>query len=523
MDQSSERVLSKWIKTNLPCPCGQSSDAYALDKNGNGKCFSGKCGERYFPNNKKEEEISEDSIIEFDYQEWRGIGLRTLERYDVLTRFVNEEPIDVWFKYPNKVAQTREYNSHKFKIIGDISSAPIWGMDKFDPGGTDSVILTEGHTDALTVYQSLGGSQTVLAVRSSSTAYMECSKETNRDYINSFSKIYICFDNDTPGQEAAKKIAPLFDFRKVYFVNLNRFKDPTEYLDNKEVDALVKAIKGAKRYAPDNVINSFSDIAQMLNEKQDEKLGTYPVKTLQDALKGLHAGEFVLFKGDSGLGKSEIFRMIEYHLLKTTEHPIGVMHFEESNNTTIRGIATYEMQAPAAMAEEDSGISNEEVFQAYKNAVNNNENRLFIRRSYDMDDINTIVDSIRYMVAGQGCRVVFFDHISWLAATTDSDDERRKLDALSQRLKLLCEELRFCLVMISHTNDDGKTRGSRYIFKVANTVIHLDRDKTNPDVAERVKLYLTVEKGRGQGTKTGPAGFVYYDQSTYTLKDLDSE
>jgi hypothetical protein len=94
------------------------------------------------------------------------------------------------------------------------------------------------------------------------------------------------------------------------------------------------------------------------------------------------------------------------------------------------------------------------------------------------------------------------DHISWLATGTDDEDERRKLDRVSQKLKLLAKELRFCLVMISHVNDDGKTRGSRNISKVANTVISLERDI----LGESQSTFFIVEKAR-LGGRAGRAGY----------------
>ena len=83
---------------------------------------------------------------------------------------------------------------------------------------------------------------------------------------------------------------------------------------------------------------------------------------------------------------------------------------------------------------------------------------------------------------------------------SQDEDERKKLDRVSQSLKLLAKELRICIVMISHTNDDGKTRGSRNISQVANTLIPLERNKVATDASERLRTYLTIEKARLGGT-----------------------
>jgi tRNA(Ser,Leu) C12 N-acetylase TAN1 len=101
----------------------------------------------------------------------------------------------------------------------------------------------------------------------------------------------------------------------------------------------------------------------------------------------------------------------------------------------------------------------------------------------------------------------------------EGEDERRKLDRITQTLKLLAKELGFCLIMISHTNDDGKTRGSRNITKVANTVIHLERDKTTPIETLRTQIKFIIEKARLPGSTEGPAGFGQYNTETLVLED----
>ena len=518
--------MSKWVRQAEPCPCGESSDAFSVDTEGRGYCF-GSCGGKHFSKSEVDqhdggvkvepEEGEQVSKVQGNYGLYpsRGLTERTLDHYGIKTKFVDGEPYETGFNYSDVGFKVRLLQEKKFHWVGDAKKFPLFGMNCFDQGSLTSVTITEGEYDAASIYQVTGGQTAAVSVRSSVTAHGDCARTF--DWLNSFSKIYLCFDNDEAGRKAVEKIAPMFDFKKLYIVKLTRFKDANDYLQNHEGPALLAAWENARRYSPDNIISSFNDVAEILKEKQNAKVGTYPFKGLQTSLKGLHKGEFVLFKGEEGIGKTEIFRAIEYHNLTQDKVPIGILHFEESNNTSIRGLATYELKEPAAM--DESPVSDEQVLEAYKKIVGGSEDMLFIRKSYDLDDTQAIIDNIRYMVAGCGCQVVFFDHISWLAASSETDDERKKLDALSQKFKMLCEELHFCIVVISHVNDDGKTRGSRYISKVANTVIHMSRNKTDLDVHERMKTYFTVEKGRAQGTQTGPAGFGIYSLDTYTLED----
>jgi hypothetical protein len=99
----------------------------------------------------------------------------------------------------------------------------------------------------------------------------------------------------------------------------------------------------------------------------------------------------------------------------------------------------------------------------------------------------------------------------------DDGDERRTLDYISTKLAHMVEEQDFCLFMISHVNDDGKTRGSRNISKVADLSIHLDRDLTVSDPVERNTTKLMIRKNRF-ASQTGPAGQLYFDPTTFKIK-----
>ena len=95
----------------------------------------------------------------------------------------------------------------------------------------------------------------------------------------------------------------------------------------------------------------------------------------------------------------------------------------------------------------------------------------------------------------------------------DDEDERRKLDRISQKLKLLAKELRICIIEVSHVNDNGQTRGSRNITKVASTVIHVERNVLEEDAPTE----FTIEKNRNY-SRAGSGGYGYYIQSKGVLK-----
>jgi twinkle protein len=453
--------------------------------------------------------------IEFDFRPWRGISRRTMEFYGVQTKLLNGKEFEVAFPYGEEAVKVRPYEGKQFKTVGKFKDAGMFGQDRFDRGSKDSITICEGEPDALSAYEILRGRSACVSLKTgAASAYTDA--VNNYEYINSFPKIYLCFDNDKAGQDAIRSLQGLFDFRKVYHVKFHKRKDANEYLQAGEADDFESTWAAAKRFAPDNIISTFSDIAKSLEDSSEDRLGDYPFPDLSSRLYGLHGGEVIVVKAPEGVGKTEFLRAVEHHILKTTEHPIGIIHLEEDNGTTVKAIAGYELQCPAVLP--DCGLSKQDILDGYKRAVRDDEGRVHIHASFDIEDEEAFLGNIRFLVSALGCRFIFLDHITWLATGLADDDERKKLDRLSQRLKLLAKELRFCLFEISHVNDDGKTRGSRNISKVANTVISLDRDL----LAGANVVSMTVEKAR-LGGRTGPAGHAWYDRNTGRLEPHEPE
>lgn len=532
--------MSKWERTGIECPCGHSSDAFSIDRDGNGYCFSGGCGEFFHADELEDYHNKEDhhkktpirevtksldieniENIERKIYPHRGLSWNTLSLYGIETKFINGRPASTAFLYPE--LEKRKFRNmtdegQKYYSDSGLINPGLYGKHAFPPGSKPSVTVCEGMYDSPSVYEMIQNTAAV-SVSSSGQALRDVIQD--RDYLNSFDRIYLCLDSDVHGEEATRAIATagIFDHNKLFIVRYSRFKDPSEFLQNGSecVNEFISCWKGARKYSPDNIISTFSEIEKALDESQESQLGTYPFAALNKATYGIHAGEIVVFKGPEGIGKTEVFRATEKHLLETTDHPIGIVHLEEDNGTTVRAIAGYELSIPATLP--DCGLTKEDIMNAYRKAVRDNEGRLHIYESFETEDEKIFLDNFRFLGAVAGCKIIFFDHMQWTATGMEDEDERKKLDRLSQRLKLLAKELGIAIIEISHTNDNGQTRGSRNISKVANTVVSLSRDMINFDPVIKNRTHFLVEKVR-LGGQTGPAGYADFNQRTGRLEDV---
>lgn len=491
LDKTVEYPPSEAVagKTHIACPCGKSSDAYTEYTDGHGFCFS--CGKRFQENEESSfstgsEHPEGSSIQSIDFRE---IPRNISDLYKVKT-LVSEsgEVLQRLYTYHNGGVKTRHVANKQFSSVGLKGWNGVFGLDLFDPGSKRSITIVEGEEDALSAYYALKEVSAVVSVQSSSTALKDC--QADREKINSFDRIYLCFDNDVPGQKAAEQVASLFDFNKVYHVQLSKYKDANEYLLKKDQDGFRNAWYAAKRYIPEGIVSTYDDFKEILDDKEGDVLCTYPHQELQRMFRGIREGEIVLLDAPEGIGKTEFLRWLEYHILTTTEHNLGIIHLEEPKKRLLQGLAGLFMKEPIHF---NKDISNEEVLEVLR-SVTKRDNRLHLYSHFGSDDPNIIIDRIRFMVSVLGCKIVTLDHITMVVTGLDTDDERRALDQLSTRLAMLCQELNFALILISHINDDGQTRGSRNISKIAHARISLKRDIEAIDPTERNTTTFLVKK-----------------------------
>ena len=505
---------SELVEAHLPCDDCGSSDALAKYSDGHTYCFS--CN-TFRGSNDNSSWVDERSwgmpLASFTYEflPWRGVTKDTMAFYGALTKVASDgRPVSIGYKYPNGSYKIRDLSGKSFYTKGDLSEAGLFGQDKFSVGGHKYVTITEGELDALSLYQVLKAP--VVSVRSSSSAVRDCSHA--RAWLNSYERIYLAFDSDGPGQDAAAAVARLFDFNKVYLVKFTKRKDPNEYLENDEGDELKRIWWNSKKYLPDNIVSSFSEFKKILEDPM--KIGVpYPFPTLTGMTYGIRKGESVLVTAQEGVGKTEFMHAVEYTLLKESTENVGSLYLEETKQRHLQAIAGLHLKKPAHLP--DSGITVSDAHIALMDAVGRDE-RLHIYSHYGSDDPEILLDRIRFLVSSCSCGYILLDHITMSVSGLGGEDERRALDYLSTRLEMMVKELQFSLIVVSHVNDSGQTRGSRYISKIADIRIDLERDLKHVDPLIRNTTVFTVSKNRFCG-KTGYAGKAVFDPVSYTLNE----
>lgn len=502
---------SKIKEQHIPCSDCGSSDAKCIYEDGHSYCFS--CQTYIGPEGGKE--IFEETYS-YEYLPYRGINKSTFKKYGGLTKINSEgKPVSIGYPHRDGTAKVRTLDKKGFyyeKNGKETVKPGCFGLDKFPAGSHKYVVITEGYEDALSLHQVLHCP--VVSVKSSSNAVADCS--VDRAHLNSFERIYLAFDADQAGRDAARAVSKLFDFSKVYelkFAGGDR-KDANDYLRNGEADVLRNLFANAKKYLPETIVSSFSDFEKIIQEKPKEGI-SYGISTLDYMTYGIRTGESILITAQEGVGKTEVMHKIEHSILTETKDAVGAIFLEEPKRRHLQALAGIHLKRPVHLP--DCGTSDADIFTAVQKVVGRDD-RLHVYSHFGSDDPEVILDTIRFLVSARSCRYILLDHITMVVSGLGGDNERRALDYLSTRLEMMVKELDFALIVVSHVNDDGLTRGSRNISKIADIRIDLKRDITNPDPIIRRTTNLTVSKNRFCG-RTGPAGQLLFDPATYTLNE----
>jgi twinkle protein len=504
MNEKMLQKKSQVTEGRLPCPKCPSSDAYHVYDDGHGYCFS--C--QYFQ--PAEGDFLEEDLYTYEYLPHRGLTKKTLEFYDIRTKIdKNGKPIADGFTYPSNQIKVRTLDRKEFyweKSSGEEVKPGLFGRDKFNTGGHDYVILTEGEYDAASCYQVLKVPS--VSIRSSSTGVADVN--VDRSFIDAHERIYLAFDNDAPGRATREAVARLFDFNKVYVLEFDQFKDANEYLKAGKEDELRNIYANAKKYLPETVLAiNKSSVAKILSETASVGV-PYPFPKLNSMTYGMRRGESVLITAQEGVGKTELMHALEYQLLTGTQDNVGAIFLEEPRRDHLKTLASIHLERPCFVPEQ--GVSDHSIAKAVEE-VCGVDDRLYLYSHFGSDDPDVLLDTIRFMVTACSCNWVLLDHLTMVVSGLQGDkDVTRALDYISTRLEMMVKELNFGLIFVSHVNDEGLTRGSRMISKVCDVRVDLTRNlKEDSNI-----INLRVSKNRPPMGKTGNAGDYSFD--TFTRK-----
>ena len=456
----------------------------------------------------------------------RGISVDAARRYGYGVGRYKGKPCHVanWYDDAGTLVgqKIRTSDPTEFVTLGKVDG--LYGKTRMRSGGK-MVVITEGELDCLAVSDVMSNNWPVVSLPHGAK---NAKKYVRKDiqWLESFEKVILCFDNDEAGQNAVKECRELFTPGKAHIVSLAR-KDPCEYLQNGDRDKLVAAIWGAQKWTPAGILSGTQILRAALDRTVSRVECGWAWPDVDRACSGLRYRELVTITAGTGVGKSTFCREMAAHLL-SNGITVGYVALEESPRTTSLGI--FGIHAGANMVT-DYDPDNEAIRAAYDAWGDH----LFLYDHFGSVGTDELLSNIKYMIVGLGCRAVILDHLSIVVSGLDIVDERKAIDVTMTKLRTLVEQTGALLLVVSHLkrpqgkgHEEGEAitlahlRGSSAIGQLSDLVLGLERNQQDEDSVARNHVAVRVLKNRFSG-RTGIAGVLSYDPDAGRLTPLVEE
>lgn len=443
----------------------------------------------------------------------RGITKDTLEHWNV--KQYGDKQVYV---YPSGGTKTRN-TTHKAFFAGDgFKGDELFGMNLFPAGCSKKIVITEGEVDAMSAWQMLKSSYinpvvSLPGANPSAKLWEKC-----RNYLDSFEEIVLSVDYDEPGDKLAQRVAEIFP-NKVYRMPHFGYKDANEVLVAGKEKEYKQAWWKPKKVKPENILTDIEDFLKLYEDSPDFEYFTTGIEQLDKMMLGICKGYVTLIQAESGLGKTEFTRYLEWRCLSTSEYKIAAMHLEETKLRSVLGLVSYHLNDNLTIKKFiDEKGKQEEVKEAISKIT---ESERFILFDYDMQEGHQeLVRQVKYLVAALGVDYVVIEPIQDVVTGTASEKESKLSDLITQ-LSTLAAQMNVGIVVVAHQNNDGGAMYSSMITKRAAFELLLTRDRDSDDPVEKNRTHVVIGRKNRTGLGTGYAGAVDFSLESYTLKPVE--
>lgn len=521
--------MSEWIQTHIPCPSCGSSDAASINDRGWLRCFSCsanlKIEEGGIPQSRGKQVAKDKSLLplgEYRALTKRKITEETCRKFGYHIANFKEQPVQVANYYSETgelIAQKVRFQNKEFLTKGDFKNAGLFGQHLWGNEGK-KLVITEGEIDCLTVSQLQGNKWPVVSIPNGAQGAVAAIKK-QLEWVMGFEEVVLMFDMDDVGREAAKAVAELLPTGRAKIATLP-LKDPNEMLLAGRGQDVIQAIWNAKEYRPDGIV----DIDEILSdiEKPIEWGLPWCFPTLTQLTYGRRWGELYAIGAGTGIGKTDFLtQQIAMDVMELRKH-VGVIFLESKPVDVGKRIAGKIDGQRYHVPDAGWEITQlRETLQKLKGLVTFYDN-------WGDTDWEVVKTKIRYMAVSKCIRLIYLDH---LTAMADTSNEKESIEQLMKEMAGLANELGIIIHFVSHlSTPEGKPheeggrvmikhfKGSRAIGFWSYFMFGLERNQQAEDETESQTTTFRILKDRYTGQSTGKTITLGYDVTTGRLYEV---
>ena len=464
-----------------------------------------------------------------EYMESRGVSAAITERYGLTTQKDHDNILVFPFFDENGKMQFIKYRKTDFdkekdrnKEWSEKDCKPIlFGMDQCDAEKNDTLILTEGQIDSLSVAEAFDGNINAVSVPTGCNGFTwvpYC-----WDFLSKFKTLIVFGDHE-------KDHITLLDEMQKRFKGTVKHVRPEDYQDCKDANELLqKHGKQAVVDAVERAVIVQNKRIKKLSEVQAKNMSEVPgintgISQLDKLLGGFYYGQLIILTGERGLGKSTLGSQFIVNAIDQ-----GVTTFCYSGElmdwmfqswldrqcaghnyiNTTKGPRGEDVHLIDAVALELIHKWYDEFCFIYDNSVVNS----------DEDENETILETIETAVKQYGCRMLMIDNLMTAIADDLSSDLYRQQSAFVRKLAEMAKRYDVIILLIVHprkrtgkTFDNDEVAGSSNITNLADVVMNYSLPKDDND--EHPDRILQITKNRLNGRTNYDGIPLWYEEKS---------
>jgi twinkle protein len=286
----------------------------------------------------KPKQLSKPKSSVLEYLNSRGLTNKSIDAYKVgetpggwiVFPFIRCDET-TYIKYLNLL---RDENGKK-RVKAEANCEPIlFGMQVI-PEDQSFLVITEGELDAMSLFEF--GIPSVSVPNGAGTGAKNAWIEYCWEWLESFTEIFLCLDNDEPGQQAAKDIANRLGLYRCKLVILPK-QDANESLTSGvSKEEIFHCLKDAQNFDPEELRSAESYVDRVLERfypKGGKRPGIdLPWSKTQGRLR-LYDGEVSIWTGTNGHGKSLLLGQVMLGAVRQG-HPCCIASMEMQPEKTL--------------------------------------------------------------------------------------------------------------------------------------------------------------------------------------------
>lgn len=470
----------------------------------------------------------------------RGIKHPTSEFYGVrtiLNGYDGQTPVAIVFPYSKKINgshktvgyKKRVLDSKIFTAVGDMSDAKLFGQDKFLDGGK-KLFITEGELDAMSLFQVFKDLSSpeykhinpcVVSLPHGAKAAAK-SLSNNMDFIQKFDEIVLVFDQDEAGQQAVSDACSFLPLDKTKIVTFSEKDANAMLLAGKQSELKWACISHAQSYQPEGVTTSRALLDAALSPSK--KGPDWPWPSLTKLTYGRQPGIIGIGAG-VGIGKTEFFHELIFHIVGKEKRPVGIFLLEEAPQRTYKILGGKSLNLPVHRPDVEY---DQEELKKHMESFHTPRELLHFFDHKGSRDWDTIYSQCKYFATVHGVRDIILDPLTAIISGEENTD--RALHRMMADIAVLAQAPYNCTIYYSsHLNEPPRDRipheeggrvkeahfaGSRAMIRFSNYIIALERNKQDPDVIQRNTTTVRILKDRDFGDATGETFEIFHDNKT---------